>query len=219
MKKVIGLVLMTILVIAAGVAAYDAGRASVAPPDASSVIAQEPADTSGMIYEATPVPEAEPTLPPPEVDVAAAAAPTVSNPTSVDEVEEAAPAGGLGAGTGRGYGSPNQNIDQGTGAQSQPLAAAGERVQYTGTVSSLAGNGFTLALPGGEQMWVQLGQGRFWQNAGFSLALGDSLTVEGFYENGQFQAVTVSNAAGQTLTLRDEMGRPLWAGGNGRDRQ
>ena len=72
-------------------------------------------------------------------------------------------------------------------------------------------------------VWIALlivalagGGGRFWQSQGVTLTVGDHVTVTGFYENGQYQAVSVTNdTTGQFLALRDEMGRPLWAGGRG----
>lgn len=55
---------------------------------------------------------------------------------------------------------------------------------------------------------------------GFVLTVGDEVTLTGFYEDGQFKAVTITRTAdGATITLRDPNGRPLWSGrgrrGNG----
>jgi hypothetical protein len=61
---------------------------------------------------------------------------------------------------------------------------------------------------------VQFGQSRYVSAQGVTFNAGDHLTVNGFEENGQFQAGTVVNdTTGQTLNLRDTTGRPLWAGG------
>ena len=60
---------------------------------------------------------------------------------------------------------------------------------------------------------VLIGMGQSAYREGFELAIGDEITVLGFHEDGEFKARTVENlATGETLTLRDETGRPLWAG-------
>jgi len=60
---------------------------------------------------------------------------------------------------------------------------------------------------------VLIGMGQSAYREGFELAVGDEITVLGFHEDGEFKARTVENlATGETLTLRDETGRPLWAG-------
>ena len=62
---------------------------------------------------------------------------------------------------------------------------------------------------------VEVG-GRAWQLAAaqnFTADIGDSVTVHGFDENGVFEAGQIDNQSnGQTLSLRDTTGRPLWAG-------
>jgi hypothetical protein len=76
--------------------------------------------------------------------------------------------------------------------------------------------GLSLLTAAGEPLWVQLGQSRFWQSQGVTFSVGDEVTVTGFLENDQFQAISVANdTTGQLLTLRDTTGRPLWAGGGG----
>lgn len=62
-------------------------------------------------------------------------------------------------------------------------------------------------------------EGRAWsfaQEAGFSLQAGENVTLTGFYEGddleiGYVEALT----SGQSIQLRDQNGRPAWAG-NGR---
>ena len=58
--------------------------------------------------------------------------------------------------------------------------------------------------------------GRAWQLAvsqSFTAAAGDPVTVRGFDENGEFQAMQLDNLSNsQQIVLRDTSGRPLWAG-------
>jgi hypothetical protein len=105
--------------------------------------------------------------------------------------------------------SQTQNPNPGT-----PQASVAEWVMVKGTVNSFDGVGVSLTTDDGASLWVQFGQSRYVSAQGVTFTAGDHLTVNGFYENGQYQAGTVTNdTTGQTLNLRDSTGRPLWAGG------
>ncbi|MBN1919693.1 MAG: hypothetical protein JW892_00490 [Anaerolineae bacterium] len=71
----------------------------------------------------------------------------------------------------------------------------------------------------GEEVLVGLGQAWYREQAGFTVAVGDEVSVLGFYEDGEFKAVTVEDTTtGATITLRDATGRPAWSGqGNRRN--
>jgi len=46
---------------------------------------------------------------------------------------------------------------------------------------------------------------------------GDQVTLTGFYEGDTFEAAQISNAtSGEAVSIRDDAGRPLWAGGGRR---
>ncbi len=163
-----------------------------------------------------------------------AAAQTVPQPAAQANVTN-----GQAAGNGQGYrGGQNQaqgqtanqgqgqgyRGGQGAGGQGQttnpnpgtPQANVTEWVTVKGTVNSFDGVGVSLTTTEGAPLWVQFGQSRYVSAQGVTFSAGDQLTVNGFYENGQYQAGTVTNdTTGQTLTLRETTGRPLWAGGNG----
>jgi hypothetical protein len=48
------------------------------------------------------------------------------------------------------------------------------------------------------------------------LEAGEAVQVEGYWEDGEFKAAQVTSLEdGQTVILRDEVGRPAWSGGNG----
>ena len=65
----------------------------------------------------------------------------------------------------------------------------------------------------GEEVLVGLGQAWYREQAGFTVAVGDEVSVLGFHEDGEFKAVTVEDTTtGATITLRDATGRPAWSG-------
>lgn len=99
----------------------------------------------------------------------------------------------------------------------QPQAAVTEWVTVRGTVTAVELNALSLETADGEMMAVQLGPEHFWTTLGVALAAGDQVEVIGFYEDeSSFSAGTVTLlATGEILTLRDDDGRPLWAGGPG----
>jgi hypothetical protein len=128
------------------------------------------------------------------------------------------------AGNGQGNGAQTQGQGRGNGGQGQttnttpgtPQANITQTVTIAGVVQSFDGVGISVITDDGAPLWVQLGQSRYVSAQGAVYTAGDHVTATGFYENGQFQASSVVNdTTGQTLTLRDASGRPLWAGGGG----
>ena len=135
------------------------------------------------------------------------------------------------AGQGRGQRLANQSAEtgdgQGMGAGSrEPLnaASAGEGhaedwETLVGVALSLDGD-LLLRTSSGDEVLVGLGPLTYQARADFALAVGDELAVLGFHEDGEFKAGTVENlTTGQTLLLRDETGRPIWAGNGQRKNQ
>jgi hypothetical protein len=116
-------------------------------------------------------------------------------------------------GQGRGNGGQGQTTNPNPGT---PQANITQTVTIAGVVQSFDGVGISVITDDGAPLWVQLGQSRYVSAQGAVYTAGDHVTATGFYENGQFQASSVVNdTTGQTLTLRDASGRPLWAGGAG----
>ena len=104
---------------------------------------------------------------------------------------------------------------QGAGASYPPDDGGDHPVEtwltVTGTVVALDDD-LTLQTADGE-MVVHLGPEWYWETLGVALEAGDSVAVSGFYEEGEFEAGCVENLnTAQTVNLRDETGRPLWAG-------
>lgn len=110
--------------------------------------------------------------------------------------------GGAGAFDGRGR---NSGIGQDRNETERNI----EWETLTGKVSVVADE-ITIQTAEGDVL-VCMGQSAY--REGFALEVGDEITVTGFYEDGEFKAGTVENlTTGETITLRDETGRPMWAG-------
>ena len=87
---------------------------------------------------------------------------------------------------------------------------------FSGTVSAYDTINLTVLTSDGQTVVVQLGNSFYSQSIGFNPTIGAQVSVTGFPGNqGLFSATTVI-VDGQTYAFRDELGRPLWAGGNGK---
>ena len=103
-------------------------------------------------------------------------------------------------------GVPQSNVDI-TGAST-----------ITGTVSAYDLVSLTVQTSDGQIVVVQLGNSQYASNLGVSPQMGQSVSVYGFPgDQGLFSAINVT-IDGQTYAFRDELGRPLWAGGRGNGR-
>ena len=90
-----------------------------------------------------------------------------------------------------------------------------EWVTFSGQVSSFSENYFTLLTADGQQLPIQLGSLNYITSLNLALQEGDAVTVVGFWETvDTFTAGTITlDATGEVINLRDEIGRPMWAGG------
>lgn len=80
----------------------------------------------------------------------------------------------------------------------------------TGTVVSVDDTQMTVQTDSGE---IEIAD-RPWSyalSAGFTAQVGDQVTLEGFYQDRIFEAARLSNGD-LTVSIREESGRPLWAG-------
>ena len=201
-KIIVGLLAFTVIG-AAGVGIYDSTKsdsdseqvqvlASPAQDDAATAPVNEsmeaavdaPADTAANVADVQPA--------------APDAAPQV-NPTATPEI---AIASGAMDGTG-----PAQTEQQ------QAIDMVGEPWAAVGTIAALDTAGMTLTLGDGSQIYVELGPSHYWQNQAVTLAEGESVTVEGFYNGDQYHAATVTKMDGSKLAVRTADGLPLWSGG------
>lgn len=102
-----------------------------------------------------------------------------------------------------------------TNGTPQPVVQAqgimGDAWQADGTIALLEDFGFTLTTVDGD-FYVELGPPTYWQAQGINLAVGDAVSVEGYYNGQQVHArvVTVGDAQ---LIIRTQDGQPMWSGG------
>jgi len=118
-----------------------------------------------------------------------------------------------------GLGSGGQGNGQGYGqGEGLPLplgegqAVVDEWLTLTGAVTAADADLLVVDTAGGEAIVENRG---WWyaQEQGFVAQVGDQVTLTGFYEGDAFEVGRIDNlTTGQTVTLRDENGRPLWAG-------
>ena len=140
-------------------------------------------------------------------------------------------------GQGRGYGAQTERTQaeqtlaeraqgsQGQGGQGQrgqgqggslngtgePQAEVEEWVTVEGIVLETAE--LVVETEAGEMVQVGMGPSHYREAQGFALSEGDRVRVSGYWEDGEFKAGEVENlSTGETITLRDAYGRPMWSG-------
>lgn len=138
---------------------------------------------------------------------------------------EAVPTGYQGNQSGNGQGINGGEGNNGNGNPSAERSGdnIGEAANYAedwltleGIVSEWNSEDVLVILTDNSQYLLE---GRAWsfaQENGFSLDIGDGLVLRGFYEDEDFEVGSIHNLSDdQYILLRDENGRPMWAG-NGR---
>ena len=85
---------------------------------------------------------------------------------------------------------------------------------FIGRVTSVDASALVITLEDGSQLEVANRPWSFAQEAGAVFTSGDSVRLTGFYDSsGIFEVATLENqTSGLTLAIRDESGRPGWAG-------
>jgi hypothetical protein len=128
----------------------------------------------------------------------------------------AATASGNGNGQGSGQGN-EQGVGGGKGNSGEPKGsgegyAATEWLTVNGEVIARVDDELTIQTSDGA-MVVHLGPEWYWDAEGIALSAGDQVQATGFYEGDEFEVARVENTTtGQSVTLRDESGRPMWTG-------
>ena len=123
--------------------------------------------------------------------------------------------GGYGNGSDKqGYEQSGDGVPFGDGV---PDAVVDEWVTLQGTVTAVDASLLEVTTSDGKVILVENRAWWFAQEQGLTLAAGDSVSLTGFYDDGVFEASSITSlATSQTVSLRDADGRPLWAGrGNG----
>lgn len=126
---------------------------------------------------------------------------------------------GQGARGGQQGANGSANGGQGQGWRSQQS----QQENPPETLAQVTLEGFVLQAPAAgvdlilesEEGEILIGTGPgYLDEQGFAIAVGDSLIVTGSWENEEFKAMEITHLTnGETITLRDEWGRPMWSGG------
>ncbi len=86
-------------------------------------------------------------------------------------------------------------------------------VSLTGAIFSLSTEEMQVVMDSGEIINVADRGWRFALEQGFDPLSGDQVVLRGFFEVGVFETAEIINlSTGQVVVIRDESGRPLWAG-------
>lgn len=128
--------------------------------------------------------------------------------------------GGYGqSGSRGGYGG--QGREDAPAISSTGQANVEEWLTLKGTVVSVGADTLVMETDNGEQVSVENRAWWFAQEQGFSAQVGDQVTLVGFYEGEdpstgselRFEVGRIDDVTkGQIVLVRDENGRPLWAG-------
>ncbi len=99
------------------------------------------------------------------------------------------------------------------GGQGQVQIPADQWVTVEGMVTALTNNGLILQTADAQSLTISFGRTDFWQTQAVTFAVGDTISMLGFWQGQQFSAGQVTKTAtGERILLRDPNGRPLWAG-------
>jgi hypothetical protein len=89
-------------------------------------------------------------------------------------------------------------------------------VVLTGAVTAVTPAALTFTAADGAAILLE---GRAWlylQAQAFAVEIGQTVSVTGFYDQGRFEAGTLTNlTTGEAQQVRDASGRPMWAGRGG----
>ena len=136
----------------------------------------------------------------------------------VGEVVQVGLGQGQGQGQGRGanaqgggYGRSGEAVERQYANYEEPV---GELGTYEGTVVEAAKSGGDLVIVTEDGQEVTVGTGPGYMEAqGFTLQAGEQVQVQGYWEEDELKAAQVTRLNdGQTIVLRDQYGRPAWAG-------
>ena len=125
-------------------------------------------------------------------------------------------AGGQGAGaeSAPGTGTLGEgNLDAPGDGLGTGQAQVDEWLTLAGTVSAANADEMIVQIDGGGEVLMEGRAWRYLQEQGFQVEVGQRVSLTGFYEGDDFEVGAVENLSnGQSIPVRDENGRPLWAG-------
>jgi len=125
--------------------------------------------------------------------------------------------GGRGNGNGGSNGQAVQT-DPSLAGSGIPQADISGAVTVHGVVNSYDTMGMSFTADDGQAVYVDTGNPRYSQSLGFAPVAGEGVTVVMFYgDQGVNSTISITmDATGVTYTFRNELGQPLWSGGNGK---
>jgi hypothetical protein len=113
-------------------------------------------------------------------------------------------------GSGNKYGAFQNNAGMGAGTDMAPVE---EWITVSGVVNSVDPAIWTVTLEDGTVKEIYGRLLDFLNEQGFIVSSSDSLVLTGYYQDDNFGLAEIENiTTGETIALRDEYGRPLWAG-------
>jgi hypothetical protein len=119
---------------------------------------------------------------------------------------------GRGQGNGQAAASSQGDITRNGDQTGTGQAEVDEWLTLSGTVTSADGDVLVVETADGE---VTVENRGWWyaQEQGFAAQASEEVVLTGFYEDETFEVGRIENVTtGQTVILRDETGRPMWAG-------
>jgi hypothetical protein len=109
----------------------------------------------------------------------------------------------------RAGGGPGDGVETGEGVGLEHPSETW--ITVSGTVVSYD-DSLTIQTVEGE-MTVETGPSWYWDEYGIELEAGDEVVLHGFYDGDDFEIGAIEEVdSGEQVTLRDDTGRPLWAG-------
>jgi hypothetical protein len=110
-----------------------------------------------------------------------------------------------------------EEIVQSRGNERVGAAEVSEWVSIFGTVLEVSEDAILVLTDQGDELVLEGMTLRYTQEQGFYTSNGSTVRLLGFYENGEFEiGEMVDLSSGLVVAVREESGRPLWAGGRGR---
>lgn len=133
-----------------------------------------------------------------------------------------APADGFGTQNGTGKQGSNAGVGQDGQQEGAPADGFGlgqadvkAWITETGIIESVSPDLWVIKLSDGTFLELEGQALRYLNEQGFSVNVGDSVTLTGFFDGDKFEIGQIENTAlGTIMSIRDENGRPYWAGGS-----
>jgi hypothetical protein len=89
-----------------------------------------------------------------------------------------------------------------------------EWITVEGQVTTVDAEKMVVKTSDGKEIEISLQAWVYAQAEGFKVSVDDKVSLVGFYDRNNFEAGKITNStSGKSVALRDDYGRPLWAGG------